>query len=241
MNPIDQLLSKIDEIESRLGYHFKNKNLLVQAFVHRSFFNEHRDLIEEHNERLEFLGDSILGMLIAEYLYQKLPKETEGQLSHYRSYIVEASNCANLLGQLEIGSYMLLGRGEKLNEKRGRESIFADLFEAVIGAIYLDSSFETTKNFFFERFTESLEKILENPIRNYKAELQDFSQKKYQKPPVYKVTKESGPEHSKVFQVTAYIGDAVVGEGIGSSKKEAEQAAAEDALRRLDLQKTEEQ
>jgi ribonuclease III len=233
MNLVEKLIARIPMIEEKIKYTFKNKQLLVLSFVHRSFFNEHRDLIQQHNERLEFLGDSVLGLMISDYLYAQLPEESEGFLSHLRSHIVEASSCAGLLNQLGIAQYVLLGKGERMNDGRGRETILADLFEALIGAIYLDSGIESSKKFFFFHFSEKIEEHLRKPLRNWKAELQDYSQKKYQKPPAYKILKESGPDHSKMFHVIAYIDGAEAGEGTGSSKKEAEQTAAEDALKKL--------
>lgn len=237
MNPLEELIAHIPMIEKRIQYVFKNKQLLILSFVHRSFFNEHRDLVQHHNERLEFLGDSVLGLIISDYLYSQLPLESEGFLSHMRSHIVEASSCAQLLAQLNIAQYVLLGRGERMNDGRGRETILADLFEAIIGAIYLDSDIESAKKFFFFHFSEKIQEYLRKPLRNWKAELQDYSQKKYQKPPAYKILKESGPDHSKMFFVTAYIDETLVGEGTGSSKKEAEAAAAEDALKKLGIMK----
>lgn len=233
MNPIEELMAHVPPIEDRLCYVFKNKQLLVLAFVHRSFYNEHRQLIEQHNERLEFLGDSVLSVLISDYLYVHLPKESEGFLSHLRSHIVEASSCATLLNQLDIASFVLLGRGERMNDGRGRETILADLFEALIGAIYLDGGLESARRFFFMHFEGKIQEHLKAPLRNWKAELQDYSQKKYQKPPVYRIVKEWGPDHSKIFHVIASLDGVDQGEGVGSSKKEAEQSAAEDALRKM--------
>jgi ribonuclease III len=233
MNPVEELLAQASSIEQKLNYTFHDKHLLMLSFVHRSFFNEHRDLVEQHNERLEFLGDSVLGLIISDYLYANLPSEPEGYLSHLRSHIVEAGSCAQLLSQLGIAHYVLLGKGERMNDGRGRETILADLFEALIGAIYLDGGMDAAKIFFFNHFSDRIEEHLKKPLRNWKAELQDFSQKKHQKPPVYKILKESGPDHSKIFHVIACIDEVDIGEGTGSSKKEAEQAAAEDALRKL--------
>ncbi len=233
MNSVEELLAKAPLIEEKLNYSFLNKQLLVLSFVHRSFFNEHRDLVEQHNERLEFLGDSVLGLIISDYLYAHLPLEPEGYLSHLRSHIVEAGSCAQLLSQLDIAQYVLLGKGERMNDGRGRETILADLFEALIGAIYLDGGMDAAKHFFFSHFSAKLQEHLKKPLRNWKAELQDYSQKKHQKPPAYKILKESGPDHSKIFHVIACIDEIDIGEGKGSSKKEAEQAAAEDALKRL--------
>ncbi len=233
MNAIEELLERAKEIEDKIGFVFKDKKLFLLAFVHRSFFNEHRDLVDQHNERLEFLGDSVLGLIISDYLYQHLPKEPEGQLSHLRSQIVEAGRCVQFVHQLEISQYVLLGRGERMNDGRGRDTILADLFEALIGAIFLDGGLDEVKRFFFGHFSEEIAQLLSAPLRNWKAELQDYSQKKHQKPPMYKVLKEVGPDHSKMFYVIALIDEQQVGEGMGSSKKEAEQAAAENALKKL--------
>lgn len=233
MNAIEELLERAKEIEEKIGYVFKDEKLFLLAFVHRSFFNEHRDLVDQHNERLEFLGDSVLGLIISDYLYTHLSKEPEGQLSHLRSQIVEAGRCVQFVHQLGIAQYVLLGRGERMNDGRGRDTILADLFEAMIGAIYLDGGLDEVKHFFFGHFSEEIAQLLSAPLRNWKAELQDYSQKKYQKPPMYKVLKEVGPDHSKMFYVIALIDEQQVGEGTGSSKKEAEQAAAENALKKL--------
>ncbi len=227
------LILHLSEAEDRLGYQFKNKKLLAQAFIHRSYYNEHREEVEEHNERLEFLGDSVLGLLISDYLFHHLPTESEGELSRLRAHLVEASSCAKFLMKLGLASFVLLGKGEKMNEGRGRETILADLFEALIGAIYIDGGIQEAKRLFWIHFEKDIQEILAHPARNWKAELQDFSQKKYQKPPIYKVIQESGPDHGKIFQIVAILDDKEVGQGGGSSKKEAEQAAAKDALERL--------
>lgn len=230
MNVMQNLIESTSKIEARLGYEFKDKTLLALAFIHRSFVNENRDIIG-HNERLEFLGDSILGMLVAEYLYRNLPETPEGELSSLRSKLVEATSCVDYVQKLNISQHILLGKGEKMNDGRGRETILADLFEAIMGAIFLDGGIEAARDFFFNNFSDDIQKILQTPIRNWKALLQDFCQKKFQKPPIYKVLEESGPDHSKIFKISVYINDHQLGHGEGSSKKEAQQAAAEDALK----------
>lgn len=230
---VEMLEQKKEEIEKRLGYVFKDKTLLFTAFVHSSFFNERRDLVKEHNERLEFLGDAVLGLIISDFLYNFFPTHPEGELSHFRAQVVDASACAHYIQKLGLEEFILLGRGEQLNEGRGRETILADLFEALIGAIYLDGGLEPASQFFARNFQSDLEASLKTPLRNWKAELQDYAQKRYQKPPVYKVVAESGPDHNKSFEVAALVGDEIVGKGNGASKKEAEQAAAEDAMKKL--------
>ncbi len=227
------IIAHLSVVESRLGYVFQNKKLLAQAFTHRSFFNEHRSEVEEHNERLEFLGDSILGLLISDYLYHHLPTQAEGELSRLRAHLVEAGSCAKFLQMVDLAEFVRLGRGERMNEGRGRETILADLFEALIGAIYLDGGMEAVKKFFWDHFKDQIQTILASPARNWKAELQDYSQKKYQRPPVYKVLREEGPDHSKMFVIAVYIDDQEIGQGTGSSKKEGEQAAAQDGISKL--------
>jgi ribonuclease-3 len=235
MNQMKSLVQNIPFIEKTVGYSFKEQSLLVLAFVHRSFANENRT-VTQHNERLEFLGDSVLNILISEYLYRHLPPETsEGELSFLRSRLVEASSCAEYMQSLPIFSYILLGKGERTNDGRGRESILADLFEALIGAIYLDGGIEPAREFLFSKFNQQISLILKTPVRNWKALLQDYSQKKYQCTPSYYVLKESGPDHSKIFEVSVHINQKEISKGIGSSKKEAQQAAAANALSFFDL------
>lgn len=234
MDAIQNLLKSTSMIESKIGYLFKDHHLMALAFVHRSFVNENRD-VSTHNERLEFLGDSVLGLMIADYLYRQLPDNPEGELSYLRSRLVEASSCVAYIQKLKIEQYLLLGKGERLNGGRGRETILADLFEALIGAIYLDGGLSAAEQFLFNNFSEEIEGILKKPLRNWKALLQDHCQKQFQLTPTYKVFEESGPDHSKAFKIGVYIQDRPLGHGMGSSKKEAQQAAAENALSKLHL------
>lgn len=234
MTTIRELLNHSSFIESKIGYTFNDRNLLALAFIHRSFVNENRDAIN-HNERLEFLGDSILGMLIAEYLYRQLPFTPEGELSSLRSRLVEASSCVIYVQKLNLEKHLLLGKGERMNDGRGRESILADLFEAVIGAIYLDGGIEAAQRFLFQNFSEEFQAIIKKPLRNWKALLQDHCQKKFQQAPFYQVLEESGPDHSKTFKISVLIGNKELGHGEGASKKEAQQAAAADAILKMKL------
>jgi ribonuclease III len=227
------LITSLLEVENKLGYVFKDKRLLAQAFVHRSFYNENRDRVQEHNERLEFLGDAVLGLLISDYLYRNFPAQAEGKLSLLRAYLVEAGTCVKFLLKLGLASFVLLGRGERTNEGRGRETILSDLFEALLGAIYMDGGIGEVHRLFWLHFEKDVREMLDNPMRNWKAELQDYSQKKYQMPPTYIVRNETGPDHGKLFFISVQLGDKEAGQGMGASKKEAEQAAAQDALSKL--------
>jgi ribonuclease III len=236
MHNIKDILDHISEIESKLGYTFNDRSILTLAFVHRSYANENKDVVD-HNERLEFLGDSILGLIIADHLFRALPKTPEGDLSYLRSRLVEAQSCVSYVSKLNVESYLLLGKGERLNDGRGRESILADLCEALIGAIYLDGGFEEAKRFIFSHFSHEIEAIIETPLHNWKALLQDYCQKKYQKAPTYHVISETGPDHSKCFVISVQINEIELGQGSGPSKKVAQQAAAADAFSKLNVRK----
>ena len=232
MNPLQELRVHLPIIEEKIGYPFTSKDLLILAFVHRSFINEHRDLVEQHNERLEFLGDSVLGLVIADFLYHRLPMHPEGELSQLRSRLVDATSCARYLQKLHLSPFILLGRGER-REGQAKMSILADVFEALVGAIYLDGGMALVKSFILSHFEEEMEAELGSPSRNYKAELQDYAQKTFQKVPLYQVVQETGPDHAKVFHVIVYVNEKESGLGMGASKKEAEQRAAFEALTKM--------
>lgn len=232
MTALEQITKKTDLIEKIIGYTFKSRSLLIMAFVHRSYVNEHRD-VSQHNERLEFLGDSILELLVSEYLYRALPETPEGELSNIRAKLVEASACISYIQKLDLEKFLLLGKGERMNSGRGRESILADLFEALIGAIYLDGGLNAASHFIFTNFGKEIDATLQAPQKNSKAELQDVCQKHFQRPPEYVVLEELGPDHDKMFQIGVYINESEIGRGRGSSKKEAQQAAASAALKVL--------
>lgn len=235
MNPLEKIERERAQIEEKIGYSFQDNSLITLAFTHRSFLNEQRALISGHNERLEFLGDAVLGLLISEYLYRYLPNTPEGELSHLRSRLVESSSCMRYILHLKLDSYLLLGRGEKMNDGKGRESILADLFEALIGAIFLDGGIESARRFLFQTLTPLLSEIMQSPERNWKALLQDFTQKQTGKAPEYSVIEESGPDHAKRFIIAVLNEGKELGRGEGGSKKEAQQQAAESAVKKLGI------
>lgn len=234
MNNLEHFEKNIQEIESRIGYKFINTILLKEAFTHRSFYNENRDKITQHNERLEFLGDAVLGAIISKFLYTTLQQEGEGSLSHLRSQMVDSTACACYLQKWGFESFVLLGKGERINDGRGRESIYADLFEAILGAIFLEAGYNEAEKIFLFHFKEELTQTVLSPSRNAKAELQGYTQKMFQMTPRYEVLEETGPDHSKIFRVAVYIDKDLLGKGEGSSKKIAEQKAAFDALQQLE-------
>lgn len=225
MDSFVRLTESIPEIEKRIGYSFKDKSLLFLAFVHCSYTNEDKR-VTGHNQRLEFLGDSVLGLLIADDLFHNLPDTDEGTLSRLRSYLVEASTCVEFAKKLNVFEFILLGKGERFNEGRGRDSILADLFEAIIGAIYLDGGIQAAKHFLHSHFRVEIDRIRSSPLKNWKALLQDYCQKEFRCTPTYEIKSESGPDHNKRFEIAVFLESKELGTGEGSSKKEAQQAAA---------------
>ncbi|MEN9654681.1 MAG: ribonuclease [Chlamydiota bacterium] len=233
MDLLSDLKHNLGIVEEKIGRVFVNKEWLILAFVHRSYANEHKGAVREHNERLEFLGDSVLGLCIADYLYRRLPHYPEGALSQLRSQLVDAGACAKYCQKLNLGPHILLGRGEQMTEGKMKPSILADVFEALIGALFLDGGLHAVLSFLLAHFEREMEEAIGSPSRNFKAELQDLVQKQRQKPPVYKVIEESGPDHAKQFHVMVCVNDVEMGLGLGASKKEAEQRAAFEALSKL--------
>lgn len=213
------------------GFRFKNPNLLVMAFTHRSYVNEHRKSADGHNERLEFLGDAVLELVVTEFLYANY-EEAEGILTNWRSALVRTESIGAAATQLEFETMLRLSRGEKRGSERARQQILANSFEAVIGAIYLDQGYSVAKKFINENIISTLPQILETGSwRDPKSYLQEVAQEKDGHTPVYKVLSEDGPDHDKVFTLGVFIGSQLRGSGSGSSKQAAQQKAAEEALK----------
>lgn len=231
---IQELSERLEKIEQALQYGFCKKPLLVQALTHRSYLNEAKgSSLDElaSNERLEFLGDAVLDNLVSHYLFEKFPQMSEGELSQLRSQIVDASTCEKLLCQLQVQDCLLLGRGQRMSTSHS--SILADLFEAILGAIYLDGGWNAAHRFYWGHFQHRIIEICENPACNWKALLQDLAQKRLQQTPHYKVLLEEGPEHTKAFEVGVFIGTNLLAKGLGNSKKLAQQDAAKTGFQLL--------
>lgn len=222
----------LKDLEEAIGYRFQNITLLQQAMAHSSYANErwHDSLMS--NERLEFLGDSILGMLVADYLYRTFPNRPEGELTRMRADMVCEKSLAVIASQLDLGKHMLLGKGEEQGGGRHRESILADAVESVIAACYLDGGMEAAKSF-VEKFVLVHVPLNRPNNMDYKTALQEKVQQKKNQTLSYVLVGESGPDHDKHFQVQLRLNDQVVGVGSGSSKKRAEQDAAKAALETL--------
>ena len=213
-----------------MGVVFKDKNLLKQALIHRSWLNENPENGLENNERLEFLGDAVLELVVTEYLYKKY-KNPEGELTNWRAALVNYINLSEVAGVLEFNDFLLLSKGEAKDMGRARQVILANTMEAIIGAIYLDHGYETVAKFINKNILCDLEKIIKSKsYKDSKSLFQEQSQEKFGITPNYKVLNETGPDHDKVFEVGVYLNEDMVGKGSGPSKQEAEQKAAEAAL-----------
>ncbi len=224
---------ELAELESQLNISFNDKNLLKQVFVHRSYLNENASFELDHNERLEFLGDAVLELVVTEHLY-KTYKNPEGELTNWRSAIVRGVMLAEIANGLAMGDYLYLSRGEQKSGGKARQLILANTFEAFIGALYLDKGYATAADFIQEHLLVRLPDIIEKKLYlDPKSRLQELSQERVSVTPSYKVLSEYGPDHAKSFSVGVYVDGKLIGEGSGSSKQNAEQAAASKALEAL--------
>ncbi len=222
----------LDELEKILGYEFKDKSILRLALTHSSYANELKNKDGDYNERLEFLGDSVLGVLISEYVFKQHPEFKEGELTKMRSKIVCESTLAEVASELQLGEYMLFGKGEALTGGRTRRSILADAFEALLAALFLDGGFVVVKPIIFEFMSEKIEMAEKGLIvDDYKTHLQELIQTKKENRIKYELIEEKGPDHRKLFRTAVKLNQVVIGIGEGRSKKESEQEAAKLALR----------
>ncbi len=220
------------EFQKRAGVSFKDQNLLTQAFVHRSYINENKNSGLSHNERLEFLGDAVLELVITDFLYQKYPTKTEGDLTSYRSALVNATTCSDIATNLSMNEYLLLSKGESKDTGRARQYILANTLEAFIGAIYLDLGYDSAKSFIEREFTPLIDGIISaGSWIDAKSLFQEKAQEFDGVTPSYKTLRESGPDHEKKFTVGIFVGKEKVAEGEGDSKQDAEQSAAREALK----------
>ena len=219
------------EFEKKAGLSFNNKELLKQAFVHRSYINENKSSGLSHNERLEFLGDAVLELVITDFLYKKYTDKPEGDMTAYRSALVNADTCATIATQLGMGEYLLLSKGESKDVGRARQYILANALEALIGAIYIDQGLDTATDFIEKNFMPMIESIISaRSFIDAKSLFQEKAQEFDGITPSYKTMKETGPDHEKKFTVGVYVGMDLVAQGEGESKQDAEQEAARSAL-----------
>ena len=225
-------MKNFSDFEKRIGLKFKNQNLLKQAFTHRSYLNENPSWNGAgHNERLEFLGDAVLELAVTEKLYRLYPDKKEGELTSIRSALVNTNMLSVLGGELGFNDFLLLSRGEAKDLGRGRQYMLANTFEALVGAIYLDSGFETAESFLERILCPQIKEIVEKSLwQDAKSLFQERAQEIVGVTPVYEVLKEWGPDHDKTFVMGVFLNGEKVAEGQGSSKQEAEQSAAQNGL-----------
>jgi len=210
---------------------FKDKGLLKRAFTHRSYLNENPSECVKHNERLEFLGDAVLELASTEFLFSKFPEKAEGEMTSLRAAMVNTKMISEVAGELGFGGYLLLSKGEEKEDGRARQSILADTFEAVVGAIFIDQGYDTAQRFLVDNLFPKLKKIIDEKLWiDAKSLFQEKAQEVVNTTPTYKTIKEWGPDHEKTFTIGVFIGPDKIAEGEGASKQEAEQSAARAGL-----------
>lgn len=224
-------MTHIEEFEKKIGFEFENKDYLLEALTHRSYLNENDSWILPHNERLEFLGDAVLELIITENLFKKYPDLDEGKLTNIRAALVNYQTLAKVASQIELDAHMFLSKGEAKDTGKAREVILANAFEALLGAMYLDRGYDAVAYFVVERVFVMSDEILENNLyKDAKSFFQEQAQEHLKITPTYSVIKENGPDHKKIFTVGVFLKDKKIAEGTGTSKQEAEVEAAKNAM-----------
>ncbi|MGC9046878.1 MAG: ribonuclease III [Minisyncoccia bacterium] len=225
----------LKDLQKNININFKNEKLLQEALTHRSYLNEHPDWPVDHNERLEFLGDAVLELIISNFLFTKFPNATEGQMTSFRAALVNYQMLGKIANDdLNLGSYLYLSSGEEKDSKKAKEVILANAFEAILGAIYIDQGYDVAKLFVHKFVLKYLDDVIEKGLyKDPKSTLQEIVQEKMKITPNYKILSARGPEHQKEFIVGVFFGDKMVAEGKGFSKQEAEMSAAANALKQI--------
>ncbi len=225
-------MNDFSKFEKKIGVNFKDKGLLKQAFTHRSYINENPSLKIGHNERLEFLGDAVLELIITEHLYGKYPRGTEGEMTSLRAALVNANMLCDVARDLKMGDFLLLSKGEAKDVGRARQYILANAFEALVGAIYLDRGYDEIFSFLKKNLFPKLKEVIENKLWiDSKSLFQEKAQEILGITPNYKIISESGPDHDKRFIVGVYLNEKLIAEAEGDSKQGAEEASARKALK----------
>ena len=224
-------MNEYKDLEKLIEIKFKNTDLLKLSFTHRSYLNEHRGENIKSNERIEFIGDAVLELIATEYLYEKYPKQTEGEMTNFRSALVQGKQLAVIARQLGLGKYLFLSNGEENSGGREKNYILANTLESLIGAIYLDAGFQKAKKFVHDFVLSSLDEIIEKELHiDPKSKFQEIIQEKMEVTPIYKTLSESGPDHNKRFEAGVFVNNELIAKGIGGSKQLAEENAAVQAL-----------
>lgn len=234
MKDSSQIINSISLLEAKIAYNFKDKETILTAITHSSYANERKTKKTKYNERIEFLGDSVLSLVISEYLYKMYSNLPEGELTVTRAKIVCESSLSKCAHNIELGNYLMLGKGEELSGGRSKPSILSDAYEALIGAIHIDGGFETAKGFILKYMENIIKSCVEGKLfYDFKTQLQELVQQNGEQSISYNVIDESGPDHNKTFITEVRINNVISGQGNGRSKKESEQSAAKNALDKL--------
>ncbi len=224
-------MEQFKKFEEAIGVEFHDKNLLKTAFTHRSYLNENASAGMEHNERLEFLGDAVLELVVTSYLYKTFPDKPEGDLTAYRSSLVNTNSISDTAQALGMNEYLLLSKGEAKDTGKARQYILANTYESVIGAMYLDQGYDVASRFIAMTLFEKLQEIIDKKLyKDAKSYVQELAQEHENVTPTYQVMYENGPDHDKNFEVGVYFGEQLIAKGKGKSKQEAEQSAARAGL-----------
>jgi len=224
-----------EELEKKLGISFSDKSLVIRALTHRSYLNENKDKDLQNNERLEFLGDAVLELIISFKLFEKYPEKSEGELTSIRSALVRTESLAQQSRDLDVGKYLLMSKGEEDSGGRDKDYLLANTYEALLGAIYLDSGYESCKAFVERTLLKKVDEIVENALFiDPKTKIQELIQAKYKVTPTYQIIKEEGPDHDKYFTVELDVNKRKLSEGYGASKQKAEEDAAQKAIELLE-------
>lgn len=228
-----QPLNTLKKLQDELSIHFKAEKILKNAFIHRSYLNEHKSFTGQSNERLEFLGDSVLSLVVSKFLYANLPQSPEGELTQLRAALVRTETLAKLAENLSLGQYLFLSKGEEDTGGRTNKTILANTFEALLGAIFLDLGIDIAGKFIEQNILSNWKELAESAVSDNKSKLQEILQRKQHKSPIYKLISSWGPDHEREFKVGVYLEDNLLGAGVGRNKQTAAQNAAEDALSKV--------
>ena len=223
----------LQSLQLAIGITFTNSGLLENAFIHRSYLNEHKDFSGQSNERLEFLGDSVLSIIVSDFLFKNLPKSEEGELTQIRASLVRTETLASIARKLNLGSYLLLSKGEEDSDGRNNKTILANTFEALVGAIYIDQTIVQAQNFIQKNILANWKKLSKTAVVDFKSKLQEVLQREYHQSPKYKLVSTYGPDHNRSFEIAVLLNETTLGVGLGKNKQNAAQNAAERALKSL--------
>lgn len=223
----------IQLLQKSLDITFNDDNILKNAFIHRSYLNEHKDFNGQSNERLEFLGDSVLSIIVSDFLFKNLPKSGEGELTQIRASLVRTETLASIARKLNLGNYLFISRGEEDSDGRNNKTILANTLEALIGAMYIDQGISQAQEFIQKNILSNWKKLSTTAVFDFKSKLQEVLQRKYHKSPKYKLMSSYGPDHDRSFEIAVLLNEKILGVGIGKNKQNAAQNAAEKALKSL--------